>query len=162
MGSFKSSEGFENMVNNTSYRYDNTEGDLIDHCQEEPAHIQVNIYESDEDNSPRSRSPTQSRSLLEPEKQFKGKREQDIEMQMLSRGKDSQQLQGLLSKNTSDLTFHQLQERCLHFERTSHIYEKLYIEYLEKYVLSSRDKELILHEMKRTNCIISKTAGVLA
>ena len=45
------------MTTNSGYRFEHTEEELLQ-SNDEPAQVQVNIYESDEENSPNSRSPT--------------------------------------------------------------------------------------------------------
>lgn len=137
----------------------------------EPAQVQVNIYESDDEDSHtkgsswnNSRSPV-TRSLVEPEKENANTSSTDIEMQKIDPAKptgSSNQSNTWLTKQTSNLPFYQLEERCLHFERTSAQYEQLYGEYLEKFILTNREKEVLLHKTRRVNCLIANTASTMA
>lgn len=158
-GSFRGSEFDHNQV--SSYRFDQTERELIGLHEDEPAQVQVNIYESDDEDqnqsSFNSRSPI-IRSMVEEKDVLYV---QDIEL-MKNSGSSKPHSQSVLHKDTGSLNFHQLEERCLHFERTSNQYEKLYIDYLQKYILTSKDKELLLYKTRRVNCLISKTASILA
>ena len=45
-----------------------------------------------------------------------------------------------------------------HYKRTSKQYEQLYAEYLEKYIVAKRDKEILIYKQRRINAIISGIA----
>ena len=91
-------------INSPGFRYDQGDVDLIDAAQ-----INVNIYESDEEEQSRSsnsRSPNVTKSLIE---------------QQSKEGVELQKLKGSVvsSKDTPNMNFYQLEEKCLHFRRTS-------------------------------------------
>ena len=111
----------------------------------------ANIYESDEEDNNKSGSPNLTRSLIQAtgdstDAGSKG----DLEL-----GKQK-------SEKTSDMGFYELEEKYLHYKRTSGQYEGLYVEYLEKFILCDRDKKLLIHKQKRVNALISQTAGCQA
>ena len=54
----------------------------------------------------------------------------------------------------------ELEQKYLHFKRTSEQYEKLYADYLEKYILVKREKEMLIHRQRRVNQWVSKCAYV--
>lgn len=58
--------------------------------------------------------------------------------------------------------FYELEEKYRHYKRTSGQYEALYAEYLEKFILCDRDKQMLTHKQRRVNALISKTAGLQA
>ena len=175
-------------MNNTSYVVEQTECDLIGVQQEEPAHVEVNIYESEEEeneqrntiesSSPRSPALNQYRTdakfFADSERENLNNSnndtiESDIELQKIGKGSASSQKQPLLKsassngeKETSNMNLYQLEERYFHFKRTSAQYEKLYVEYLEKYILASKDKQIMIYKQRNVNFLIGKTAWIMA
>ena len=49
-----------------------------------------------------------------------------------------------------------------HFKLTSKQYEQLYCEYLEKYILTKRELELMIYKQRRINAILSGIAWAQA
>jgi hypothetical protein len=117
----------------------------------------ANIYESDEEDNNKSGSPNLTRSLIQAtgcklliDDSTEAGSKVDLEL-----GKQK-------SEKTSDMGFYELEEKYLHYKRTSGQYEGLYVEYLEKFILCDRDKKLLIHKQKRVNALISQTAGCQA
>jgi len=111
----------------------------------------ANIYESDEEDNNKSGSPNLTRSLI----QATGDSTDAGSKVDLELGKQK-------SEKTSDMGFYELEEKYLHYKRTSGQYEGLYVEYLEKFILCDRDKKLLIHKQKRVNALVSQTAGCQA
>jgi hypothetical protein len=99
--------------------------------------VTANIYESDDEDNNKSGSPNLTRSLIQAtgESTDAGSRA-DLEL-----GKQVPK-----SEKTSDMGFYELEEKYLHYKRTSGQYEALYVEYLEKFILCDRDKKLLIHK----------------
>ena len=153
-------EGLNTSQNlNTSYK-NYTDEDLIGQESHEQALIpnkspqkrdaddtlpdeRINIYESDEEDKP---APNFAKASAED----KG----DIEMQKLPAKAEPE--------TTREMGFYELEEKYLHFKRAATQYEKLYGEYLEKFILCERDKQLLIHKQRRVNYLVSKTAGCQA
>jgi hypothetical protein len=51
--------------------------------------------------------------------------------------------------------YYELEAKYLHYFDSSRQYEKLYGEYLEKYILLKREQELLIYKQRRVNAIIS-------
>ena len=49
-------------------------------------------------------------------------------------------------KEIADMTHGELVERYKQFKRTSEQYERLYNEYLEKFILAERENKLLVHK----------------
>lgn len=94
----------------------------------------ANIYESDEEDNNKSGSPNLTRSLIQAAGDSTDASKVDLEL-----GKQK-------SEKTSDMGFYELEEKYLHYKRTSGQYEALYVEYLEKFILCDRDKKLLIHK----------------
>lgn len=47
-------------------------------------------------------------------------------------------------KETHEMGFYELEEKYNHYRKVAEQYEKLYGEYLEKYILSERDNKLLV------------------
>lgn len=103
----------------------------------------INIYESDEEDKP---APNSTKASAED----KG----DIEMQKLPAKMEPE--------TTREMGFYELEEKYLHFKRAATQYEKLYGEYLEKFILCERDKQVLIHKQRRVNYLVGKTAGCQA
>ena len=115
--------------------------------------VHVNIYESDDEEkskTPNSRSPNVTRSLLSQEKDDSPIM-QEIELKVVGG-----------TKNVIEMNRFELEQKYLHFKRTSEQYEKLYSEYLEKYILSKREKEMLVFRQRRVNYWIGKYAYMQA
>ena len=110
----------------------------------------MNIYESDEEDNGESGSPNLTRSLIQASGDTATSSKVDLELQKQK------------SERTSDMGFYELEEKYLHYKRTSAQYEALYSEYLEKFILCDRDRKMLTHKQKRVNALISRTAGLQA
>jgi len=96
--------------------------------------VTANIYYSDEEDNNKSGSPNLTRSLIQATGDSTDASKVDLEL-----GKQK-------SEKTSDMGFYELEEKYLHYKRTSGQYEALYVEYLEKFILCDRDKKLLIHK----------------
>lgn len=97
--------------------------------------VTANIYESDEEDNNKSGSPNLTRSLIQAAGDTTD-----------AGSKVDLELQKHKSEKTSDMGFYELEEKYLHYKRTSGQYEALYVEYLEKFILCERDKKMLIHK----------------
>lgn len=51
----------------------------------------------------------------------------------------------------SNMSYYELEEKFFHYRKTSTQYETLYGEYLEKYIISERDRKLLIYKQRRVN-----------
>jgi len=51
----------------------------------------------------------------------------------------------------SNMSYFELEEKYFHYKKTSGQYESLYGEYLEKYMVSERDRKLLIYKQRRVN-----------
>ena len=61
-------------------------------------------------------------------------------------------------KETREMGFYELEEKYMHYKSVADQYEKLYSEFLEKYILSERDNKLLVYKQRRVNALIARTA----
>ena len=58
----------------------------------------------------------------------------------------------------SNMSYFELEEKFFHYKKTSSQYEALYGEYLEKYIISERDRKLLIYKQRRVNQLVAYTA----
>ena len=81
---------------------------------------------------------------------------QEIELKKLNPAKAG------VKKETHEMGFYELEEKYNHYRKVAEQYEKLYGEYLEKFILSERDNKLLVFKQRRVNALIAKTAHLQA
>ena len=139
--SFKS-EAHE--FHNTNYNMEQTDCDLLNDTGADQ--LQVNIYESDDEEKNHSGSPDITKSLVESTTGDELPLQPAIELAKLGSFKESK------------LNAFEQHEKLLHYQRTSEQYEKLYAEYLEKFILERKEKELLSHQQRNSIWLINKIA----
>lgn len=144
---------FKSEVQSSYREYDTTDCDLIGHQEQE---VQINIYESDDEekrSTPNSRSPNVTRSLLSQDRE---------ELAATSSPEIELKLMNAVGNKKLDMNKFELEEKYHHYKRTSEQYEKLYAEYLEKFILTKREKEMLIFRQRRVNALIGQTAWLQA
>jgi hypothetical protein len=69
---------------------------------------------------------------------------QELELKKLSSNALSASAIG--RKETREMGFYELEEKYMHFKKVAEQYEKLYGEFLEKYILSERDNKQLIYK----------------
>lgn len=125
-----------------------TDCDLLN--DNEADQLQVNIYESDDEEKNHSGSPNITKSVVESTSGGECALPPSVELTKLG------------SALEPKLNAFEQQEKLLHFQRTSEQYEKLYSEYLEKFILERREKEVLAHQQKNSIWLITQISRAQA
>jgi hypothetical protein len=81
---------------------------------------------------------------------------QELELKKLHTRQNGSPL--MTRKETREMGFYELEEKYMHYKSVADQYEKLYSEFLEKYILSERDNKLLIYKQRRVNALIARTA----
>lgn len=65
-------------------------------------------------------------------------------------------------KTNREMSYPELEEKYNHFRKTAHQYEKLYGQYLEKFIIAEKERVVLEHQTRRAAYLIQKTAWAQA
>lgn len=124
------------------------------------------IYESDDEEKNYTKTTFKNNSREEQLKLMPS-RESTLGQSMLEMTKFRESClsgsgQSEFKTNRSEISYQELEERYLHFKKSSKQYEKLYGKYLEKFIVAEKERVLLVHQNKRANILIQKTAWIQA
>lgn len=61
-------------------------------------------------------------------------------------------------KTNREMGYQELEEKYNHYRKTAHQYEKLYGQYLEKFIVAEKERVILDHQTRRAAYLIQKTA----